>query len=412
MDPDNVFFETAAKEFQEGVVQLEEKMTSIIGSALNDATTPLNAYRVILSLGSFLERPATMKKVKESYPKIVGLALKEQSECRDMLHSLPAPGDADSVVSCVRQIQQIIRRARSHVTAIANIGIESDVPGMRSLEERSQRLEEVAQVKITQNVQLWTTHMNRITIHRPLFVLEESNGRLRSGADRLMARMVCECRQLHLMLDPEAVPAAWDNWSNMYDSLKNKMKLVDIVVSSCSSVESSITTSTRILVEPRLKQLKKEAIEPSQNGTWSWNSEEPGATEDLRKLAESTMRLNHFMQKLSSTVESIQQISSNLSKAPIVEFQEGLLPTGEQLAELLAKKYAEYSATSKKISMIVGEVQQLMPDSHWSAYLWMIDRLILEEILKAISNTYIYFIEQGRRGYFYELQLNITTEGY
>jgi len=46
LDPDNVYFETAAKEFQEGVAQLEDKMTSIVGSALNDATTPLNAHSV------------------------------------------------------------------------------------------------------------------------------------------------------------------------------------------------------------------------------------------------------------------------------------------------------------------------------------------------------------------------------
>jgi len=414
MDPDNVLFETAAVEFQQGVVKLEEKMTSIVGNALSDASTPLNAHRVILLLGSFLERPAMMQKVKESYPRIVLLALQDLSACSDMLKSLPAAGDADSVVSCVRQIQQIIKRARGHLAAVAALGIENDVHGMRSLEEKFRHMEEVVKIKISQHVELWTSHINRIAIQRPLFVLDEISGRLRSGADRPMARMVCECRHLHVMLEPAAIPAAWETWSTMYDSLKTKMKMVDIIVSCCSSVESSITESTQSLLEPRLLLFKNAAIEPSQNGTWTWSSTEDDTTVELRKLAESTLRLHHSMKKFSSTAESIQQISSIWSKAPIVDFQEGLLPTGEQLTEILTRRYAEYAATSKRIGVIVGEAQQLVPDSQpsdWTTYLQMIDGLIVDGIMKAISNTFTHFIEQGSRGFLYELQLNITTEG-
>jgi len=415
MDPDNVLFETAVVEFQQSVLNLEQKMTSIVGNALSDATTPLNAHRVILLLGSFLNRPAMKQKVKESYPRIVNLALKDLSACSDMLKSLPAAGSTDSVVCSVRQIQQISKRARGHIGAIRAIGIGNDVQGMRSLMEKFKRMESVVKVKTVQHVELWTSHMQLIVIQRPLFVLDETSGRLRSGADRPMARMVCECRHLHVMLDPIAIPVAWKKWSSMYDSLKTKMKMVDIIVSCSSSVETSITDSTRNLLQPRLLELKKEAVEPSQNGgPWSWSSSEPDTADEIRKLAETALRLHHCMKKLSSTAESIQQISSSWSKVPLVEFQEGLLPTGEQLTEILTKRYAEYSATSKRIGVIVGEAQLLMPDSQpsdWSTYLKMIDGLILDEILKAIINTYNHFIEQGTRGFLYELPLNITSEG-
>ena len=57
------------------------------------------------------------------------------------------------------------------------------------------------------------------------------------------------------------------------------------------------------------------------------------------------------------------------------------LPSGEQLVELFNKKYSEYAAISKKIGVIVGEAQQMMPDlpaSDWVTYLEMIDGYILE----------------------------------
>ncbi len=55
-----------------------------------------------------------------------------------------------------------------------------------------------------------------------------------------------------------------------------------------------------------------------------------------------------------------------------------------------------------------------MPDlqpSDWVTYLEMIDNLILEGLLKAITNTYSHFIEMSHKGNLYELQLNINTEG-
>jgi len=51
------------------------------------------------------------------------------------------------------------------------------------------------------------------------------------------------------------------------------------------------------------------------------------------------------------------------------------------LVELFNKKYSEYSSISKKIGLIVGEAQQMMPDlpaSDWATYLEMIDGIILE----------------------------------
>ena len=153
MDPDNHQFETVAIEFQQSVQNLEEKMTSIVSNALSDATTPLNAFRVIQLLGSFLERPAMSQKVRESYPRLVGLALKEVSTCSDYLKALPTALETQDLVSSVRQIQQISKRARSHLTACGSLGIEGDVQGMKTLEEKHRHLEDAVQVKLNQHLE-------------------------------------------------------------------------------------------------------------------------------------------------------------------------------------------------------------------------------------------------------------------
>ncbi len=65
----------------------------------------------------------------------------------------------------------------------------------------------------------------------------------------------------------------------------------------------------------------------------------------------------------------------------LIFFSQTKLPSGEQLVELFNKKYSEYAVISKKIGVIVGEAQQMMPDlpaSDWVTYLEMIDGIILE----------------------------------
>ena len=107
--------------------------------------------------------------------------------------------------------------------------------------------------------------MNRIAIQRPLFIVDGQNGRVRSGAEGAMARMVTECRQLQQILDAPTLPPSWETWTAIYGSLKIKMKLVDIIVSCCSSVESSLTPSTRSLLEPCLLAIKSDIVEKSQS---------------------------------------------------------------------------------------------------------------------------------------------------
>lgn len=414
MDPDNGHFEKMAAEFQNAVVELEDKMTSIVSNALSDATTPLNAYRVIQLLGSFLERPGMMQKVKESFPRIVGLALQEITTCIDYLKSLPPPGDAPCIVSSVRQIQQISKRAKSHLMACGSLGIDTDVHGMRSLEEKYRYLEDLVKVKMDHHIDLWTARMNQVVIFRSLFLIDRPTKRVISGADLAMARLVTECRSLEQLMDPNAIPQSWHNWTTIYDSLKTKMKMVDIIVSCCSGVESSITPSTRSLLEPRLLAIKADIAEKTQSGTWIWSNQDQELITDLRNMAQTTLRLHQCMKKFASTAENIQQMATVWGKTPVIEFQEGLLPAGEQLSELLNKKYAEYATVSKKIVALVTETQQLLPDlqpNDWKTYLEMIDDLILEGLYKAVSNSYIHFIDLGNKGYFYELHLNITTEG-
>lgn len=415
MDPDNHQFETVALEFQRSVIGLEEKMISIASNALTDATTPLNAYRVIQLLGSFLDRPAMMQKVRESYPRLAGLAIQEISTCSDYLKSLPNAVESLDLVSSVRQIQQISKRARGHLAACNSLGIESDVAGMKTLQEKHRLLEDAVQTKMNHHLELWTARMNRIAIYRPLLtVADGGNGRVQSGAEGAMARMVTECRQLQQILDAPTVPPSWQAWTAIYGSLKIKMKLVDIIVSCCSSIESSLTTSTRRLLEPRLLAIKADIIAKIHNQTWTWGSQDILVTNELRLMAEMTLRLHQAMKKFSSVAEIVQSIANGWSKTPIVEFQEGMLPSGEQLVELFNKKNGEYSAISKKIGLIVGEAQQMMPDlppGDWVTYLEMIDGIILEGLLKAITNTYHHFIEMSNKGNLYELQLNITTEG-
>ncbi len=131
---------------------------------------------------------------------------------------------------------------------------------MKTLEEKHKHLEDAVQVKMNQHLEMWTNRMNHIVIQRPLFIVGAVNGRVRSGAEGTMARMVTECRQLQQILDAPTLPPSWETWTAIYGSLKIKMKLVDIIVSCCSSTESSLTPSTRSLLEPRLLAIKTDML--------------------------------------------------------------------------------------------------------------------------------------------------------
>ena len=144
MDPDNQVFETAVNVFLTDIGQLENQLTSIVGNSLSDATTPLNAFRIIQLLGSFMERPAMVDKVKQSHARLVRLAADDIVTCLTILKTNRFSDEPD-VVGSMQLILQVEKRAKIHMTACQNIGIDSKCPGMKTLQEKYQLLQNVTQ---------------------------------------------------------------------------------------------------------------------------------------------------------------------------------------------------------------------------------------------------------------------------
>ena len=71
-------------------------------------------------------------------------------------------------------------------------------------------------------------------------------------------------------------------------------------------------------------------------------SQELSVTEALRVMAETTPPGEEEI-----FIDTVQHIANGWSKAPIVEFQEGMIPSREQLTELFNKTYSEYATISK-----------------------------------------------------------------
>lgn len=381
-----------------------------VGNALNDATTPLNAFRIIQLLGSFQDRPAMQKKIKEGHSRIVGLALQDITNCSDLLKNNQR--NESDVVNSVQLMLQISKRIKGHVTACQNIGIGNDHANMKILLDKHRHLENYIRYQINLLLEQWTSRMNRIAIEKKLFFVD-ANNRVHSGADANMARMICDCHRLQKTLDG-VPPAAWQTWITLYESIILKMKLVDIIVSCSNGVEAAMTLSVRGLLEPPLKSIKEEISKLNQNENCNWKSQDQDIVDNLKLITETTLRLHQSLKKFQSTSETVQQMANSWSKTPLIEYQEGLLPTGELVNEQLNKKYQEFALISKKIATTVEEAQKLMADqpADWLTYLEMIDRLILEGIVKNIKNTYAHFCDHGLKNFIYELQVVISaTEG-
>lgn len=379
------------------------------GNALNDATTPLNAFRIIQLLGSFQDRPAMQKKIKESHSRITGLALQDLTCCSEFLKANQR--NESDIFSSVQLMLQISKRVKGHVIACQNIGIPNGHPNMKTLLDKHQNLGNFIRHQIDQLLEQWTTRMNGITIEKKLFFIDAS-GRIHSGADANMARMICECHRLQKVLD-SAPPVTWQTWITLYESIKLKMKLVDIIVSCSNGVEAALTPSVRDLLEPRLKSIKEEITQLNQNENCNWKSQDQEIVDSLKTITEDTLRLHKSMKKFQSTSEAVQQMANSWSKTPLIEYQEGLLPTGELLTEQLNKKYQEFASISKKIAATVEEAQKLMSDlqrADWLTYLEMIDGLILDGVVKNIKTTYTHFCDYGLKNYIYELQIIISVE--
>ena len=380
-----------------------------VGNALSDATTPLNAFRIIQLLGSFQDRPVMQKKIKESHSRIIGLAQQDLTNCSDVLKTNQR--SESDIVSSVQRMLQISKRIKGHVIACQNIGIPNDDANMKRLHDKYQHLENYIRHQIGHVLEQWTTRMNSIIIAKKLFFIDV-NGRMHSGADVNMAQMICECYRLQKALD-STPPPTWQTWIALYQSIKLKMKLVDIIVSCYNGVEAALTPSIRDLLEPRLKSVKEEIAQLNEYENCNWDSHDQEIVDNLKLITETTLKLYQSMKKFQSTSETIQQMANSWSKTLLIEYQDGFLPTGELVNEHLAKKYQEFATSSKKIAATVEEAQKLMADlqpSDWLTYLEMIDRLILDGIVKNIKTTYTHFYDHGLKNYIYELQIKISAE--
>ena len=349
------------------------------------------------------------KKIKESHCRTVGLALQELSNCSEFLKANQR--NETDVVQSIRLLLQVSKRARGHIVACQNLGISSDNVSRKTLLDKHQHLQHFVRHQVDQQLEQWTSRMNTIALEKKLFFID-ADGRVQSGADVNMAKMICECNHLQKTLE-SAIPVTWETWITIYECVRMKMKLVDIIVSCCNGVEAALTPSVRDLLEPRLKSIKQELGVLNGNETCNWKTQDPEIIEKLKIMAETALRLHQSMKKFQSTSEAVEHMAHSWSKMSLIEYQEGLLPTGELLSEQLNKKYQEFAAVSKKIGTTVNEAQQLMSDlqpPNWFTYLKMIDALILDGIVKNIKTTYSYFQEHGIKTFIYDLQLIISVE--
>ena len=412
MDPDNDLFARQSKIFLQDVSLLEEKLACVIGYALSDVSSPLNAWRIIQLLGSFRERPCMHTKISQGYPRIVALAWKDAVYCSDYLKGLAVT--ECSIVDTVQQILQLERRTRIHVETCRSMGLgSSDVSALRTLEEIYQQIDISVQSKIELLIERWTLRMQNVSIRRPLFAID-SNGMIASGADDSMARMICEYRQLDHLLTEKQIPGVWQEWGELYRSLRSKMKSVDVIVSCYSNTQFSLTQPLRALFYPKLNKIKEEIVCKSQSGNWTWDSLDPQLGDDLELISETSLHIYQSMKKIQLSSESILNVTSSWSKGSLIELQDNLLPMDEQLCDVLNRKYQEYSAASKKITAIVFETQQLMSQvepQDWNNYYQSIDSIILEGIISSILSAYGYLIEHGSRNALYNIQLTVSESG-
>ncbi|CAG9135931.1 unnamed protein product [Plutella xylostella] len=411
LDPDDDRFNDDFKEFQDNIVDLDLKLSTVLVESFDNASTLEAIFKLIEIVGSVLERPLIKNEFTAKYVEIINMLDQEIAICeelfREQSHRLEKYGhmEVDAYLNPVAGgllfMTTLAARITKPIVSFRNLPhpIKDTDEAKKIFTRYDNLIEEIDAFK--------KKYFNDWTVNVPKLIDENTNKMIlsRQGGDLVLnfsptlLDIMKEVR--HLKTNPDVENSLSGESLQLYDKYETYRQYrinLGITIDWYNQIRRDSQKVEFDLVEDEIKAIDQR-IEMAQHEL-NWNSQDLwNYLQELHKL------VGNLYDRMSKIQDNLKEMKSDLtvwSNLPLFERKEGKKETLLNLDERqdrTTKRYGDIQATAARIKELLNENMQLfnMQDNQdseiWINYVAFIDKMIEEALFKCIACSLGYICE-------------------
>nr|XP_026486610.1 dynein beta chain, ciliary [Vanessa tameamea] len=411
LDPDDETFNDDFKAFQENIIDLDLKLSTVLVESFDNCSTLEGIFKLIDIVGSVLDRPLIKNEFTAKYVEIIVMLEEEIIVCEELFaeqcHRQQKYGHME-----IDAFFPPIAGGLLYMTTLA-ARITKPVSNFRNLQHPIKNCEEARKIfirydKLMDDInEFKRKYFNDWAVTVPKTIESKSNNTIlaRQGSDLILnfsptlLELMKEIHHLrnnpdvHKDLPPESLELfkKQEVYRQYRINLNNTIDWYNTIRKNSQKVEFD-------LVEDEIKAIDQR-IDKGQNEL-NWNSKDLwNYLEELNTLVGSLFKR---MSKIQDNLKEMKIIMKTWASQPLFERKEGKKDTLLNLddwQERTNKRYSEIKETADRINVLLKENMELfnMQDNQdseiWLSYIAFIDGLIEETLFKSIACSLGYISE-------------------
>ncbi|TGZ69565.1 hypothetical protein CRM22_003672 [Opisthorchis felineus] len=444
LDPLNEEFTEDYAKFSAVVKDLDYRLANIFGRAMDDCLSAEHLLKLILILGSLLNRPLIretrdiklkllvqmldneMETVKHIYDNHVSAAKEKMGNAQP--RGSTGPGDSgvgsdsgpsshsqsdgtnkssgyDYVPKNMPKVAGNLKWAdelRQRVTIPVNLVQQLDLPIFETKDgaivwKKYEYLMKLLSDYQETSFKHWAKGIDLVcsfNLSQPLLIRNPENNMLEVNFDPKLVSVLREVKYLRLQGE-ETVPKAADSVYEQNDMLRKYTINLDMVVQWYNFLCTEVTPVEVALISQEMAAFDK-TIKQAET-TICWNS--ANAWEYIQSTRDIIHDLQRRVVEAEENVQKIRSIMSTWSKTPLFERKDGKRDTLlglDDRADRCRKRYEEIEEAGKRVVSLLETNRNLLKadenSSSWDRYVLFVDDLVEQGLVDAIECGLSYLV--------------------
>ncbi|KAJ8736094.1 hypothetical protein PYW08_006750 [Mythimna loreyi] len=411
LDPDDDTFNIDFKDFQENIIDLDLKLSTVLVESFDNCTTLESIFKLIDVVGSVLDRPLIRNEFTAKYVEIIVMLEEEINTCEELFieqsNRLEKYGmmEVDAylppVAGGLLYMSTLAARITKPIASFRNLPhpIKGTDEAKKIFIRHEELIEKINAFK-KKYFHDWTLTVSKI--------IEDTTNNMilaRQGCDLVLnfhPMLLDILKEVHHLRSNEEykdfLPQDALTIFEKTETYRQYRINLGITIDWYNQIRKNSQKVEFDLVEDEIKAIDQR-IEMAQNKL-NWNSDD--LWNYLQELHRLVGNLFERMSKIQDNLVEIKETMKDWSVQPLFERKEGKKDTLlnlEDRPDKKAKRYSDIMSTANRINELLNENMQLfnMQDNQnseiWMNYVAFIDALLEEALFKTIACSLGYISE-------------------
>ncbi len=417
LDPKCDEFDQDYAEFEKFILDLDRRLSAIIGHAFDDCTTLASIFKLMTILGNILDRKTIRKDFEPRFAQIVNMLEQEMDNTKQIYdqglnekklnenqtndggmqvhRNMP---DVSGSLKWCHEMRERITRPMEQFNKL----IDHPCKNSEQMERVNKKYKELLSLldAFGQDVyKTWCGHVGKLSnnnLEKNLIIRDAKTKSIRTNFDPQLIAVLKEVKYLGI-LKTENIPQEALNIHKQNDEYRKYITSLDYTVDSYNKIIKTVSVEERPLIENELQKIDAD-LEKGEK-TLKWNS--PSISDYITDIRNKVSDLEQRLQKSKQNLEKIQTLMhtwNNISLFKRFEAKSTLLQLDDRQTRL-DNRYKEIKETGQKIHDLVKENQQLLKVDNketdtWKAYTVYVDRMLVDGFHKIIQCSLNYLLKE------------------